>query len=178
MKDEERFIQLMEVLTETVLLDTTERMHANLVLSTFYHERNQSEEAERYIRKSGVVPERAWWILGPFDNAGVSAIIKLTYRRMPWRSTRPRHTKAQMEKSVGNRERIETFDGTVDLAPIFGFGDLNPALADMEQPDPQLDTVLAYAWTTVNSPDERQARIWISTLNTAKSGSRESGFYN
>ena len=38
----------------------------------------------------------------------------------------------------------------------------------MEQPNPQLDTVLAYAWTTVDAPDERGARIWISTHNPAK----------
>lgn len=167
-KDEERFIQLMEVLTETVLLDTTERMHANLVLSTFYHERNQSEEAERYIRKSGVVPERAWWILGPFDNAGGVGYNKAY---IPEDALEIDKTTAYegTDGKIGWEQRAdETFDGTVDLAPIFGFGDLNPALADMEQPDPQLDTVLAYAWTTVNSPDERQARIWISTLNTAK----------
>ena len=61
---------MMEILTETIPLDANERMHANLVFSTFYRERNQPEEAERYVKKSGVVPERAWWVLGPFDNVG------------------------------------------------------------------------------------------------------------
>ena len=167
-KDEERFIQLMEVLTETILLDVTERMHANLVLSTFYHERNQPEEAERYMRKSGVVPESAWWVLGPFDNAGGVGYNK-AYIPEDAMEIDKTMTYEGKDGKIGWEQRAdETFDGTVDFAPIFGFGNLNPALADMEQPDPQLDTVLAYAWTTVNSPDERQARIWISTLNTAK----------
>ena len=167
-KDEERFIQLMEVLTETVLLDTTERMHANLVLSTFYHERNQPEEAERYMRKSGVVPESAWWVLGPFDNAGGVGYNKV-YIPEDAMEIDKTMTYEGKDGKIGWEQRVdETFDGLVDFAPIFGFGDLNPALADMEQPDPQLDTVLAYAWTTIHSPDERQARIWISTLNSAK----------
>ena len=167
-KEEGRFIELMEVLTGTVLLDATERMHANLVLSTFYHERNQAEEAERYMRKSGVVPEGAWWILGPFDNAG-----GVGYNRayIPEGAVEINKTAAYegTDGKIGWEQRAdETLDGIVDLAPIFGFGNLNPALGDMEQPNLQLDTVLAYAWTTVNAPDERQARIWISARNPAK----------
>ncbi len=167
-KDEERFIQLMEVLTGTVLLDVTERMHANLVLSTFYHERNQSEEAERYIRKSGVVPESAWWILGPFDNAGGVGYNKAY---IPEDAVEIEKTAAYEGKDGEIRweqRADETLDGTVDFAPIFGLENLNSALGDMGQPNPQLDTVLAYAWTTVSSPDERQVLIWTSTRNPAK----------
>ena len=167
-RDEARFIQLMEVLTENVFLDATERMHANLVLSTFYHERNQPEEAERYIRKSGIVPESAWWVLGPFDNA-VSVGYNKAY--IPEDAVEIDKTAAYEGKDgqIGwERRTDETLDGTVDLAPIFGFGNLNSVLGDMAQPDLQLDAVLAYAWTTVNAPDERQARIWTSTRNAAK----------
>ena len=167
-KDEGRFIQLMEVLTGTVLLDATERMHANLVFSTFYHERNQSKEVERYMRKSGVVPENTWWILGPFDNAGGVGYNKVY---IPEDAVEIDKTTAYEGKDgqIGWEQRTdETFDGLVDFAPIFGFEGLNPALGDMEQPNPQLDTVLAYAWTTVDAPDERGARIWISTHNPAK----------
>ena len=167
-KDEERFIQLMEVLTETVLLDTTERMHANLVLSTFYHEHDQPEEAEQYMRKSGVVPENAWWILGPFDKTGGVGYNKAYISEDAVEIDKTMTYEGKDEKIGWKQGADENLDGFINFAPIFGFGDLNPALADMEQPDPQLDTVLAYAWTTINSPDERQARIWISTLNTAK----------
>ena len=167
-KDEELFLQLMEVLTGTVLLDATERMHANLVFSTFYHERNQSEEAERYIRKSGVVPESAWWVLGPFDNAGDVGYNKAYIPEDALEIDKTAAYEGTDGKIIWAQRTDKTLDGTVDLAPIFGFGDLNPAFRDMAQPDPQLDTVLAYAWTTVSSPDERGARIWISAHNPAK----------
>ncbi len=167
-KDGERFIELMEVLTETIPLDANERMHANLVFSTFYHERNQSEEAEQYIRKSGVVPERAWWVLGPFDNTGGIGYNK-TYIPEDAMEIDKTMTYAGKDGEIGWKQGAdETFDGYVNFAPIFGFGELDQMLMAVQQPDPVLDTVLAYAWTAINSPDERQVRIWISTFNNVK----------
>ncbi len=167
-KDDEGFIQLMEVLTETIPLNANERMHANLVFSTFYHERNQPEEAERYVKKSGVVPERAWWVLGPFDNIGGVDYNKVD---IPEDVVEIDKTVAYEGKDgqIGWEQRAdETFDGYLDFAPIFGFGELDQVLTGARKPNPELDTVLAYAWTTISSPDERQAQIWISTFNNAK----------
>ena len=167
-KDGERFIQLMEVLTETIPLDANERMHANLVFSTFYRERNQPEEAEQYIRESGVVPERAWRVLGPFDNAGGIGYNK-AYISEDVVEIDKTMTYAGKDGEIGWKQGAdETFDGYVDFAPIFGFGELDQVLTGALQPNPELDTVLAYAWTIVDSPDERQARMWISTFNNAK----------
>ena len=167
-RDGERFIELMEILTETIPLDANERMHANLVYSTFYRERNQPEEAERYVKKSGVVPERAWWVLGPFDNAGGVGYNK-TYISEDAVEIDKTMTYAGKDGQIGWKQGAdETFDGYVDFAPIFGFEELDQVLTGARKPNPELDTVLAYAWTTVNSPDERQARIWISTFNNAK----------
>ena len=167
-KDGERFIQLMEVLTETIPLDANERMHANLVFSTFYRERNQPEEAEQYIRESGVVPERAWWVLGPFDNAGGVGYNK-AYISEDVVEIDKTMTYAGKDGKIGWKQGAdETFDGYVDFAPIFGFEELDQVLTGALQPNPELDTVLAYAWTIVDSPDERQARMWISTFNNAK----------
>ena len=167
-KDEDRFIQLMEVITETIPLDANERMHANLVYSTFYRERNQPEEAERYIRESGVVPEGTWWILGQFDNAGGVGYNK-AYISEDAMEIDKTVTYEGKDGEIGWKQMAdETFDGFVDFASIFGFGELDQVLMGTRQPNPQLDAVLAYAWTTVNSPDERRARIWISTFNNAK----------
>ena len=167
-RDGERFIELMEILTETIPLDANERMHANLVYSTFYRERNQPEEAERYIQKSGVVPERVWWVLGPFDNAGGVGYNK-TYISEDAVEIDKTVTYAGKDGQIDWKQGAdETFDGYVNFAPIFGFGELDQMLMAVQQPDPELDTVLAYAWATVNSPDERQARIWLSTFNNAK----------
>ncbi len=167
-KDDEGFIQLMEALTETIPLDANERMHANLVFSTFYRERNQPEEAERYVKKSGVVPERAWWVLGPFDNVGGIDYNKVDIPEDVVEIDKT-VTYAGKDGKISWKQRVdETFDGYVDFAPIFGFGELDHVLTGARKPNPELDTVLAYAWATVNSPDERQARIWISTFNNAK----------
>ena len=167
-RDGERFIELMEILTGTIPLDANERMHANLVYSTFYRERNQPEEAEQYVKKSGVVPERAWWVLGPFDNAGGVGYNK-TYISEDAVEIDKTVTYAGKDGQIGWKQGAdETFDGYVDFAPIFGFEELDQVLIGARKPNPELDTVLAYAWTTVNSPDERGARIWISTFNNAK----------
>ena len=72
-----------------------------------------------------------------------------------------------MEKSVGNREQIKLLMAPLICHQSLVLG-LKSALEDMEQPNPRLDTVLAYTWTTANTPDERQARIWISAHNPAK----------
>ena len=167
-KDEERFIQLMQALTETIPLNTTELTHANLVLFTFYHERNQSKEAEKYMRKSGAVPESAWWVLGPFDNAGDLGYNKAHIPENAVEIDKSMAYEGKDKKVSWKQGADETVDGFVNFAPIFGFRDLDRVLMISQQPDPQLDTLLAYAWTTVNVPDERQAQIWISTLNTAK----------
>ena len=167
-KDDEGFMQLMEVLTETVPLDANERMHANLVFSTFYRERNQPEEAERYVEKSGVVPERAWWVLGPFDNVGGVDYNKVDIPEDVVEIDKTVAYEGKDGKISWKQEVDETFDGYVDFAPIFGFGELDQVLTGARKPNPELDTVLAYAWATVNSSDERQARIWISTFNNAK----------
>ena len=167
-KDETRFIQLMEVLTGTILLNPTERMHANLVLATFYHQRNQSEEAERYMQKSGVVPEGAWWILGLFDNAGRVGYNTAYISEEVVKIDKTATYEGKDGKIRWEQRADETVDGLIDLASIFGFADSDRVLMNREQPDLQIDTVLAYAWTTVSSPDERQARIWTSTRNPAK----------
>lgn len=167
-KDDEGFIQLMEILTETIPLNANERMHANLVFSTFYHERNQPEEAERYVKKSGVVPERAWWVLGPFDNVGGVDYNKVDIPEDVVEIDKTVAYEGKDGQISWKQGADETFDGYLDFAPIFGFGELDQVLTGARKPNPELDTVLAYAWTTVSSPDERQAQIWISTFNNAK----------
>ena len=118
----------MEGLTETTSLDATGRMHANLVLFTFYHERNQSEEAERYMQKSGVVPESAWWVLGPFDNAGDLGYNKAHIPENAVEIDKTMAYEGKNKKVSWKQGADETLDGFVNFAPIFGFGDLDQLL--------------------------------------------------
>ena len=122
--DTEQLTQLVEALVENRSPSDSGRVYANLALSKFHLRHNRPEEAEQYMRKSGVVPESAWWILGPFDRSGgmdvhqrhtlegaVAIDPTMTYKGK---------TGAVRWKQITD----DTHDSFIDFGKIFGFGGL------------------------------------------------------
>ena len=136
-------------------------------MATLFHKHNRPEEAEQYTRKSGVLPETAWWIIGPFDKADNTADRK---ELMPVDATQidPAATYEGKTGPVSWKQVTDkTHDGVVDFAKIFKPED-DKERESTEESVLELNSILAYAWGVVNSPDEREAQICISTLNPMK----------
>ncbi len=169
-KDTERFTQLVDALVLTHPPNAPERVYANLVLAMSHRAHNQPEEAEQYMRKSGVVPENAWWIIGPFDqtdrtDGGKRGTLVASVEIDPTMTYEGKTGQVSWKQVTD-----QSSDGIVDFAQIFGFeGNAEPMVAPRPRwLMPKLETILGYAQGTVNSPDERQAQIRITTLNTTE----------
>lgn len=165
-KDTSQLTNLVEALIEDMPVNAAGRVHASLLLATFHHEHNRPEEAERYMRRSGIVPESAWWTIGPFDNT------RATEDHMPEETTKVDPTRIYQGKSqqVSWKQVADgTPDGLVNLAEIFGFGGFTGLIDALfiNQARVELDGLVGYASVVVKSPDERKVRICFSSLNNA-----------
>ena len=136
-KDEGRYIEMVGKLTHLSPDDPTVQLHANVTLSRFYRERGKLTEAEAYMDKTAFIPENAWWIVGPFDNA---AGIGYHKAYIPEDATQiDTETKYDgIDGQVGWKQQADdVLDGFVNFQKIFDKG---------------INWNTAYAWTTVNSP--------------------------
>ena len=169
-EDTERFPQLVEALVESTYDKAAGQVYANLTLATFHRTHNRPEEAEQYMRKSGVIPENAWWIIGMFDKTDHRASSK-GYIPEEAIEIDPTVTYDGRTGPVTWKHTTDdTRDGAVDFAGIFGFGRIEQLMEAMStrQINHELQSGLAYAWVSVNSPNEREVQIRIATLNTVK----------
>ena len=156
-KDEARYVEMVNKLKDATSDNQTTELHANVTLARFYRERDLLEKSEAYMNKTAFINEQAWWIIGPFDNA---AGIGYDTVYIPEDTTQI-DSAAQYngidEQVSWEKQTDDTFDGLVNLQKIFG---------------KNVNWNTAYAWTTVNAPDERkvelrfgsgtQAKIWMN----------------
>ena len=151
-KDETRFNQFAENLMENMPDDPTAQIHANLALANFYQERDQTEEADRYLGKTGFIAEDAWWIVGPFDNAGGIGYNKAYIPEDADQIDTAVEYSGKDKKVKWEKRQDDTLDGFIDLDRIFG----------------GVDWVIAYAYTIINSPEERQVQLRIGSDDQIK----------
>ena len=152
-KDEEQYVEMVNKLKDATSDNATAELHANVTLARFYRERDLPEKAEASMDKTAFLRENAWWIVGPFDNA---AGIGYNTAYIPEDTTQIDPT-VQYDGVDGQmnweKRADDTFDGYVDLEKIFDKGN-------------NWNTV--YAWTSVNSPDERKVELRFGTGNQTK----------
>ncbi|RKU34011.1 hypothetical protein C6499_00205 [Candidatus Poribacteria bacterium] len=163
-KDEKQYVEMVNQLkdatsdnakksAENTPIKNTAELHANVTLSRFYRERDLPEKAEAYMDKTGFIPENSWWIIGPFDNA---AGIGYDTVYVPEDATQIEPA-AQYDGIDGQvsweKQADDTFDGFVNLGNIF---------------EKNVNWNAIYAWTTVNSPDERKVELRFSSNSQAK----------
>ncbi|MYI94138.1 hypothetical protein F4083_07405 [Candidatus Poribacteria bacterium] len=128
-------------------------VNVNRGLAEYYSINNMPDKAMEQMRQTGMIHENAWLVLGPFDN---TVGIGYNTEYIPEDITQIDLT----AKYHGVDEQIswkkftdDAFDGFID------FGE-------------DIDWRVAYAWTTITSPDEReilfrfcsddQSKIWLN----------------
>lgn len=152
-KDEGRYVDIVNRLVALPSGQPTTQLYANVALAQFYHERDLPEKAKAYMDKTAFIAENAWWIIGPFDNADGIGYNKVY---IPETETQL-DTTATYDRIEGQvhwkKQADDTFDGFIDFRKIF---------------DENVNWNTAYAWTAVNSPDEREAQLRFGSGTQAK----------
>ncbi len=152
-KDKKRYVDMLNKLINAIPDNLSVQLNLYLLLAEFYRDNDMPEKAEAYIQKTGFITEDAWLTLGPFDNAGG---IGYNTAYIPEDATQIDTT----EKYNGIDEQIrwkrsedDTLNGYISLGDNVDWG-------------------VAYAFTTVTSPDKRevllkfdsddQGKIWVN----------------
>ena len=155
--DKERYIQMLYTLIDSVPSGSF-NVVANIyhIIAEYYAENETPENAEKYLLKTGFVPETAWITLGPFNNKD-SVGYFIAY--IPEETTQIDTTAEYYWK-----DKIIRWEKTSDtkLDGRYDFGN----------DDSINDLCAAYLWTVVISPDERditfrfdsddQGFIWLN----------------
>ncbi len=124
-------------------------LNTNLTMAEFYREYDEPEKAKTYIQKAGFISEDLWLILGPFDNTNGIGYDKAY---IPENATQI-NTTEKYDSVNGSVTWVMTEDETFDGYVEFGIDS---------------NWLTTYAWTTLTSPDERQAQIRFGSSCQAK----------
>ena len=143
-KDEERYVEMVNELVNLRSSNPTTKLYADVTLAQFYHERDLPEKAKAYMAKTAFIPENAWWIIGTFDNADGIGYNKVYIPETETQFDTTAEYDGVDEQVSWKQQADDIFDGFVDLREIF---------------DKNVNWSTAYAWTTMNSPDERKAQF-------------------
>lgn len=140
-KDKERYIQMLETLIDFISLENSEvRANVYRSIAEHYTESEMPEKAEEYLLKNGFIPETAWLTLGPFNNKdSVGAFVAY----IPEETTQIDTTAEYygIDKLIRWKKTSDTkLDGRYDFGNEEGINDL----------------CVAYVWTVVISPDDRE----------------------
>ena len=148
----ERYVEMVDALMKFTSDNPAVEKHANAALAQFYHVR-APEKAKAYMNKTGFIPEGAWWIVGPFDNAGGIGYNKAYIPEDATQLDTTAEYDGIDDPVSWKKQTDDAFDGFVNFREIF---------------DKTVNWNTAYVWTTVNSPDEREAQFLFGTSTQAK----------
>ena len=159
-KDKKRYVDMLNELMNAIPDKISVQLNIHLLLARFYRDNDMPEKAEVHIQKTGFIIEDAWLTLGPFDNTrpfdNTLGIGGYNTAYIPENATQIDIT----QKYDGIDERIGWQRSTDDtLNGYISLGD-------------NVDWGVAYAFATVNSPNERevllkfdsddQGKIWLN----------------
>ncbi|MDE0481012.1 MAG: tetratricopeptide repeat protein [Candidatus Poribacteria bacterium] len=154
-KDKEGYVEMLNKLIDSMPDNLRSQLSTTLALAQFYKENDQDEKANALIRKTGFITEDAWMILGPFDNVGgIGFNTAYIPENLPKIDLTAKYDGINGKVSW-QKSKDDNLYGHIHLG-----GDI--------------DWCVAYAFATVNSPDERevefrfdsddQGKIWLNGI--------------
>ena len=128
---------------------STFHLNVNLGMAEYYSKNNMPDKAMEQMRQTGMIHEKKWWVLGPFDNStGIG--YNTAYIR---EDTTQIDLTAKYEgvgEQIGWKEFTDdAFDGFIDLGR-------------------NVNWRVSYALTTVISPDERKVQLRFGSDDQSK----------
>ena len=144
--EKERYIQILEALiNSTPSANSNARANVYRIIAELYAENETPENAEKYLLKSGFIPENHWITIGPFKNRDSSGVL---YAYIPEETTQIDTTAKYYAR---DKDKLISWEKSSDnkLDGHFDFGNDNGINNDSA----------AYAWAIVISPDERDVVI-------------------
>ena len=138
----------VEDFTEAIRLDPKD-LDANLSIAEYYRDKGMLDKAGEHIQKTGLITEDLWIVLGPFDNIGK---IGFETAYIPEDAT-------HFDTTV----KYDTIDGIVGWQTCS-----DEKLDGNVRFGKDVDWRVAYAWTTVTSPDEREVQFRFDSDDQGK----------
>ncbi len=137
-----------EDFTEAIKLDPQD-LDANLSIAEYYRDKGMLGKAGDHLQKTGLITEDSWIVLGPFDN-----IDKIGFDTAYIPENAPHiDTTVKYDTIDGKVGWQKCSDDKLDGNIRFGKG---------------VDWRVAYAWTTVISPDEREVQFRFDSDDQGK----------
>lgn len=138
----------VEDFTEAIRLDPKD-LDANLSIAEYYRDKGMIDKAGEHIQNTGLIAENSWIVLGPFDNIGK---IGFETAYIPEDAT-------HFDTTV----KYDTIDGKVVWQKCS-----DDKLDGNIRFGKDVDWRVAYAWTTVTSPDEREVQFRFDSDDQGK----------
>ncbi len=152
-KNKEGYVDMLDKLIDAMPDKPHLQLSLHLVLAEFYRANDVPDKAAAHIQKTGFITEDAWQILAPFDNTHA---IGYDTAYIPEDATQIDTTEAYngIDKQIHwKKSEDNTLNGYISLGDNVDWG-------------------VAYAFTTVTSPDERevllkfdsddQGKVWLN----------------
>ena len=137
-----------EDFTEAIRLDPQD-LDANLSIAAYYRDKGMLDKAGEHIQKTGLITEDSWIVLGPFDNIDK---IGFDTAYIPEDATH-----------IDTTVKYDAIDGPVGWQKCS-----DDKLDGNIRFGKDVDWRVAYAWTTVTSPDEREVQFRFDSDDQGK----------
>ncbi|MYF99977.1 tetratricopeptide repeat protein [Candidatus Poribacteria bacterium] len=134
--------------TEAIRLDPQD-LDANLSIAEYYRDKGIFDKAAEHLQKTGLITEDSWIVLGPFNNIG----------RIGFDTVYIPEAATHFDTTV----KYDTIDGKVGWQKCS-----DDKLDGNIRFGKDVDWRVAYAWTTVTSPDEREVQFRFDSDDQGK----------
>ena len=148
-KDKAGYVDMLHQLMDAIPDNLSVQLNTHFVLAGFYRDNSMSEKAEAHIQKTGFITEDKWLILGPFHNAGGIGYNTAYISENATQIDTTKKYESIVEQIRWQKSEDDTLNGYISLGDDVDWG-------------------VAYAFTTVTSPDAREVQFRFDSDDQGK----------